>query len=329
MSIMLSIFGRGTVQRIVVRGPQSTNRALQGVRQFKHVNFQNSTPSQPQSIFSLKRKYSTATRVPKPTAKTSTATKPKAKETKKKSTKKVATKKRVKKPIKKKVLKKAVVKKPVKKVLNDKQKAAAAKRKAYLELKALKATALQLPKPKATTVWSVFVTKSLRDKDQGNRRISKDLGDKYRSLSQSDLESYEKIALQNKVENKAAYEKFVASHDPDEIRLANNARHALKTLAPRSSWPLIRDPRRPKRPVTSWMLFVTDRYASGDYKDVAFLEATSHLKKEFVALKPSERQAYDDRAAAAKAQYIKEYRETFKRDPLFLTKAAATTGSSL
>ncbi|PBP15527.1 HMG box protein [Diplocarpon rosae] len=328
MPIMLSIFGRALAQRIVARGPQSTNRALRGVWQFKHVNFQNSTPSQPRFVFSLKRKYSTATRVPKPTAKTSKVSKPKPKETKEKSTKKVATKKRVKKPIKKKVSKKPVVKKPVKKVLNDKQKAAAAKRKAYLELKALKATALRLPKPKSSTVWSVYVTKTLNDKDQPHRRISKALGDQYRLLSPSDLELYEKIALQNKAENEAAYEKFVASHDPDKIRLANNARHALRILAPRSSWPLIRDPRMPKRPVTSWMLYVTDRYASGDYKDVPFLEATTLLKKEFTALKPSERQVYEDRAAASKAQYVKEYRETFKRDPLFISKAAAAAGSS-
>ncbi|CAL3963723.1 hypothetical protein PZA11_001259 [Diplocarpon coronariae] len=344
---MLSTVRSAAVRRVAARGPESTDRALQGVRQIKLVAAQNSTTSLARFTFSLKRTYSVVGRIPKPTVGTSTVLKPKVKEKKvaaKKSVKKpieksikrkVAKKPVVKKPVKKpvkKLVKKPVknpVKKPVKKVLTDKQKATAARRKASLKVKALKATALSLPKQGAFSPWMVYVAENVKERPQGALGLTKELGAKFRSLSQSDSEYYKQVAVQNRVDYKAAYETFVASQDPEVIRRANIARRALRTLAPKGSWPPIRDPRAPKRPTSSWMIYSTDRHASGDVKDIPFFKVAAHLRKEFLALDPSERQVYDDRAAASKAQYIEKFKEVYKRDPPFLSKTVATAGSSL
>ena len=89
-----------------------------------------------------------------------------------------------------------------------------------------------------------------------------------------------------------AYTKWVESHSPLVIAGANNARRALarKLKSPRRE-ALIPDERIPKRPLSAYLLFNKDRYASGDLKHIDTLAARNNLvKDEWNALRESEKQ---------------------------------------
>ncbi|PVH87230.1 hypothetical protein DL98DRAFT_510091 [Cadophora sp. DSE1049] len=314
---MLSSIGRASVRRVVARGPQSTNRTLQGLWQIQRVDtIQNAdnASTRPQFSFS-QRSYATATK---------TATKPKASKTTttKPRTKKIA-KKPVKKAVKKPVKKKAVAKKPVKKpkkVLSEAHKLRIETSKRVEKLKALKEAALEAPKSKPNTAWTVIISE-LSKENAGVAAIATTplAASKYKSLSASELESYNRIATQNEADNNAAYKKWVESYTPDQIRIANNARRALRLLVTKGAKNIkhyrpIKDERQPKRASTPMAVFLKDRWDSGDFKGIKLPDAGRLISKEWEALSASDRQAYTDRADADKKRYLKEYKAAFGRD---------------
>jgi hypothetical protein len=97
----------------------------------------------------------------------------------------------------------------------------------------------------------------------------------------------------NKAENEAAYKRWVDSHTPDQIRLANTARLALKrkgkktpTGGKRSGRGLspIKDERQVKRPDSGYLKFSADRRASGDFKHITLPESTKLITQEWKEL---------------------------------------------
>ncbi|KAH9212586.1 hypothetical protein DL95DRAFT_524951 [Leptodontidium sp. 2 PMI_412] len=313
---MLSSIGRASVRRVVTRGPQSTNRALQSIWQSQladnHQNADNASTPSPFS-FSVQRSYATATKV---------AAKPKASKTTptKTSTKKVTKKvvKPVKKPAKKKVVAKKPVKKPVKRVKSEKTLARIEAAKRGASLTALKAAALTSPKTKPSTAWRVILAEGAKSGMNASSTF-RDSASKYKSLSPAELESYNHIATKNAADNQAALKEWVESYTPDQIRLANNARRALRLLSKNGkrvkSLPAIEDERLPKRPANGWALYTGHRWASGDFKGIKLSDAAKLMKKDWEALPASERQAYQDRGEADKQRYAKEFRAAFNRDP--------------
>lgn len=91
----------------------------------------------------------------------------------------------------------------------------------------------------------------------------------------------------------------------------------------------IDDPRIPKRPLSSYILFVKERYNSGDFKGINSVEAARILAQEFKGLSDSEKkvgymnqfmgknnadfttQLYDNLATAERERYTKEMSSTF------------------
>jgi hypothetical protein len=85
--------------------------------------------------------------------------------------------------------------------------------------------------------------------------------------------------------------KWVESHTPDEIRIANNARRLLRRKQPNASrkYPLIADDRQPKMPTSAMLYFMRAKRASGDMKGMKLSEATTLLSQEWKQLPASER----------------------------------------
>ncbi|EKD15905.1 HMG box protein [Drepanopeziza brunnea f. sp. 'multigermtubi' MB_m1] len=313
---MLSSIGRAAVRRVAARGPQSTNQALQSSRLRRVEITQGNVSTQSRSPLNLQRSYATATKVvAKPNPKTIAKAKSKAQTVPKK-----AVKKAVKKPVKKKVAKKPAVKKSAKKVLTDAQKEKLKVAKARKQLRELKKTALSIPTAKPHTAWLIFFSQELK-KDPGSGSAKcLEISTRYNNLSPSELEPLNRIAVQNQAYNDAQYKQWVASHTTDEIRLANNARASLKSLTGKK-WPHIEDPRLPKRPALPWSLFIAERWASGDLKGIRVKDCLPSLRKEWNALDPKKRQAYEDTFAANKEQYLKDYKKAFGRDAPIVLKA--------
>jgi hypothetical protein len=111
------------------------------------------------------------------------------------------------------------------------------------------------------------------------------------------LQHYNHIANQNKVANESTYKKWINSHTPEEIRLANNARNLLKKhevakgVLKKGShkFTSLEDPRIPKRPIQAWTQFATTRWNSGDLKGIKVGDATRQILKEWKELSPSQR----------------------------------------
>ncbi|KAH7403384.1 hypothetical protein BKA64DRAFT_668940 [Cadophora sp. MPI-SDFR-AT-0126] len=319
---MLSSIGRASVRRVVARGPQSTNRTLQGLWQSQRVDTlrnDNNASTPPRFSFSLQRAYVTDAKVAtKPKASKTTTTKPKTKKVAKNPVKK-AVKKPAKKPVKKKAAAKKPVKKP-KKVLSEAQKLRIENSKRLEKLKALKEAALEAPKSKPSTAWTVILSE-LAKENAGAAAIATTplAASKYKSLSAAELESYNQIATQNEADNNATYKKWVESYTPDQIRIANNARRALRLLVTKGAKNIkhyrpIKDERQPKRASTPMALFLKDRFDSGDFKGIKLPDAGRLISKEWEALSASGRQSYVDRAAGDKQRYLKEYKDAFGRE---------------
>ena len=312
---MLSSIGRAAIKRVGAGAShKSTNRVLQTILHLQRVARSNnvgSTYNLCQSSLSLLRSYATATLAAKTKTKTSAATtKPK--------TKKAAPKKPVKKAVKRKPKRKVAAKpkpkaKPKKKILTPKGKERAAKQKQIAELKALKAAALTPPKHKAITAWNVLLHETMAKKTMtagGIGLVTKEASAKFKALTAEELEvrdefpnqspiiltifsqHYNHIANQNKAEYEIEYKKFIDSHKPDEIRLANNARAQLAKKGRKngSTKPSsLRDPRIPRQPRSAWVFFTKDRWSSGDLKGMKVPEAAPLISREWKDMSPTQR----------------------------------------
>jgi hypothetical protein len=121
-------------------------------------------------------------------------------------------------------------------------------------------------------------------------------------ISLTPAQHYNHLANQNKATNEAAYKAWVLSHTPEQIRLANNARRALRKLytkrkedgfktkakTPAGTEPL-KDERIPKHAPSSSALFVKARLASGDMAGIASTESLKLIGAEWKALSASEK----------------------------------------
>ncbi|KAF2761794.1 hypothetical protein EJ05DRAFT_496688 [Pseudovirgaria hyperparasitica] len=275
---------------------------------------------------SLARSFATKQITKKPAAKkTTTAKKPAAK--KKAAPKKKTASKKKKPAAKRKVGKKVKKTKKAPKVLTDEQKTAAAAKKQRERVKTLKAEALEPPKGKPSTVWQLIIQEHTAGKTGvAFVKLVEEAKAKYNGLSPSEREAYNHTVNQNKADNTAAYEKWVKSYTPEQIRIANAARSSLRRLAKASKKPvsyrLIHDERAPKRPATSYTSFATDRYSSGDFTAIPMTEAGKLMGEEWRALNASEKQKYEARAEAQKQAYYKSFKSTFGHDAPSVAKAA-------
>lgn len=76
--------------------------------------------------------------------------------------------------------------------------------------------------------------------------------------------------------------------------MANRARTLLKRRYPdvvkhTPKWSLIKDERRPKRPVSAYLQFSINRNASGDFNRISFADRGKLIGQEWKALSESEK----------------------------------------
>lgn len=327
---MLSNIGRAATKRIG-GSHGSTNRFLATFWQLQRVEGQQNGESvlkASSASLPARRSYATATKATQ--TKTTTAKKPATKkEPAKKSTakepaaKKTAAKKPVKKAAKKPAAKK-LAKKPAKKTLKAKPKKAK-KAKTPLtdsqllrkKLRELKVTALisEHPKEKPQSAYRVL-NLELAIGSNDITAASKEAATKYKSASTADLERLNRIANENKAANAIIYKNWVESHTPDEIRLANLARLHIRRLTNKTSSPrLIKDDRTVKRPVRPMMMFVRERFESGDFAGIKVTEAVKRIAQEFRELSPAQLKPLQDASAADDERYIQEYKTVYKHEP--------------
>jgi hypothetical protein len=240
-----------------------------------------------------------------PTTKTKTT---KTTAVKKKSPRKkgAAPKKKAVKKAKKKVVPKKKAK-PLTEAQLEKKKA----KDARATIKELREKALKTPPTGQNTAWTVFMGENRKGSSSVTPSL-RELADRFKNLSSAEREHYNHLANERNATEKAGYKAWIESHTPDQIRIANNARRALrkKLAATRKFTPPhlqpIRDERIPKQPANPRFLFLKDRVGSGDFKGIHMIEAAKLIAEEYKALSAAEKQKYVDQYAADKEAYEAE-----------------------
>lgn len=105
------------------------------------------------------------------------------------------------------------------------------------------------------------------------------------------------MATQRSEERLAEYKAWVASHTPDQIRIANNARYSLRRKLggsrgkgnPHHTQRIV-DERAVKRPISAWAFFFAERQGSSDFKSMALADRTQLIAGEWKALSANEKQ---------------------------------------
>ncbi|KZF26387.1 hypothetical protein L228DRAFT_279596 [Xylona heveae TC161] len=293
----------GPTARVCVRGLRinvtKTTRIAQLLQNPKRVQGVSTTFSGPQtakwSPLSIRlqsqaiRSFATATAKPKASKKKTTTSK-KTKKTKAKPKAKSGRSK---------------------KVLTEEQKLEAQKKKERAQIRQLKATALEGPKPLPETAFMVL---NIEMSEGGKGLRASEAGERYRSFSPEERERYDRIAEKNKANNEAALKKWIESHTPEEIQTANRARRVLSRRLKNKKIPILKDDRQVKPPPNHYTLFFKEKYNSTELQSSSFTERGLAIAKAWKELPQSEKQKYIQQAEAEKEKYQKEFKDVYGRE---------------
>ncbi|KIX95597.1 uncharacterized protein Z520_08717 [Fonsecaea multimorphosa CBS 102226] len=189
-------------------------------------------------------------------------------------------------------------------------------RKAQADLKT--AALLQEPKKLPATPWLLVLAEEAKKGGRPATAVSPAAAEKLRNLTLEEREQYNHEANENKAENERAYKKWVQSHSPLEIRLANNARRQLtkkaKAAGKKKHYRPIQDDRSVRRPGTAYLFFLKARNDSGDLRGMTVSERGKLVGQEWKNLSSSEKKTYEDQAQADKNRYLEEYKTVYGED---------------
>lgn len=102
------------------------------------------------------------------------------------------------------------------------------------------------------------------------------------------IQRLEAQARANVAANAAAYDAWVKTHTPLQIRDANSARLTLSRIGTKN-YPSIRDDRLPKIPNSAYVLFVKDRLDTHVYRGKSGRDTFTAISEEWPSLPQSEK----------------------------------------
>ncbi|KAK0730666.1 hypothetical protein B0H67DRAFT_45680 [Lasiosphaeris hirsuta] len=197
----------------------------------------------------------------------------------------------------------------------------APKQKAAQTVRDLKKAALlyEAPSVKPSTPWMVY-TSEHKDKFQNLppgatndvvtshfTSVIRQLSQSFKTITSSELERLQAVAIQNKVANTASMKAWVLAHTPAEIAAANKARSALRLQDGRLKPHTLKDDRLLRRPASPYALFVKSRWQSGEIERKGFLAGSKEIAIQWKALTDAERKLYTDLAETKKAEFTAEH----------------------
>ncbi|KAF9887514.1 hypothetical protein FE257_010092 [Aspergillus nanangensis] len=207
--------------------------------------------------------------------------------------------------------------KPKRKVLTEKQKDAKKARELRQLIKDLKITALEPPKRLPDNYWNLAVVSKLSEAEKTSPKGAeafKAATELAKAISEAERERFVDTAASNKRANTDAYERWIKSHTPLQIKDANLARRRLANLK-NTSVPQLRDERLVKRPRSAYVLFYTERTDGGDFKHMVVKDIAARVAEEWRGLTDAEKTKYRQLQENDQQRYIREYRDVYGEDP--------------
>ncbi|KAF4946219.1 hypothetical protein FGADI_11353 [Fusarium gaditjirri] len=175
-----------------------------------------------------------------------------------------------------------------------------------LEIRELKKWALRdkLPMLPATT-WVLFTSEN-KGNPTGTGGITQEateLSEKFRQLTESELQDLSRRAVANRQKNLATYKAWVETHEPARIHLANKTRRRLAFLTGKPV-KQISDERLPQRPASSYSLYLVDNWdnSHAETSQAKFKEISESWKD----VNPTEKALYEQRSADQSVKYKAE-----------------------
>ncbi|GAB1196282.1 hypothetical protein APSETT444_005551 [Aspergillus pseudonomiae] len=190
-------------------------------------------------------------------------------------------------------------------------------------IKALKATALQAPKKLPERVANLIIMQKLQETLKTHKtpqeafKAASELG---RTISEEERERLNAIAESNRNANEAAYDQWIKSHTPLQIKEANLARNRLTKLT-KKKYPLLRDDRLVKRPSSSYVFFYLERTGQGDFKHMTVKDIGARVAEEWKGLTESEKEKYYKLHLADRERYDRQYQEVYGEEAPKLRKS--------
>ncbi|KAI7159692.1 hypothetical protein KC349_g3914 [Hortaea werneckii] len=231
----------------------------------------------------------------------------------------------------------AAKKKPAKapkKVLTEEQKAVKAARADKLKMTELRKAALA-PPPVGSGASSAYIEftkerahrlkeRAAADDSKDHKQLlaehAREVASEWKNATPAEVEHYNHLAHTHREAKQAEYKRWVESHSVEEIRIANLARATLRRKAQlekgqRTKWPAIQDERHVKRPMTAYFHFLTNRQASGDFRNIAIIERTKLIAQEWKALSEEEKAKYKALQETEMKRYHDEYQTVYGHPP--------------
>ncbi|CAI7675563.1 unnamed protein product [Penicillium palitans] len=196
--------------------------------------------------------------------------------------------------------------------LSEKQQEALKTKQQRAHIKELKATALVRPKKLLTSAYGLAMTEKLQElKGQYPAKEAWSIGVQHAtSLSPQEKERFQAQADANRAANAAAYDAWVKSHTPLQIKDANTARLTLSRIG-KKTYPAIKDDRLPKTPQSAYIIFVTQRMETLNYEGKSVTEAIKVISAEWSELSQSEKDHYHKLQVEDRQRYEKEHQEVY------------------
>ncbi|ORY05092.1 HMG-box [Basidiobolus meristosporus CBS 931.73] len=135
--------------------------------------------------------------------------------------------------------------------------------------------------------------------------LSKRIGEKWNSLSDAEKKVYQDAEKEEYQEYLVKYKNFIDSLSPEDYLKLAQVRKAWKAQG--KSFPKLKDPNAPRKPSTSYGIFLQEKYTK--YKTDKSTETFRRIAQEWRQISDADRKHYEDLAAADRARYDQEIRE--------------------
>ncbi|KTW27008.1 hypothetical protein T552_02500 [Pneumocystis carinii B80] len=180
-----------------------------------------------------------------------------------------------------------------------------------------KLDALPAPPKRGESPWIVFIKEKFKQTIGTPKEILKQSSSIWKNMSQEERQTYKDISEEKKLQALRTYSNWVNSLSPQEIIKENNIRSQLRRQG-KKGVTFIKDPRKPKRPLSSFLFFCAyarscpdfiEKYAQGRTK---ITEQTKILAEKWATMGDSERQEFVNCSANDKERYQREMEIYYK-----------------
>ncbi|CAO3648126.1 unnamed protein product [Cunninghamella blakesleeana] len=150
--------------------------------------------------------------------------------------------------------------------------------------------------------WQIYVREEIeKQKKNGSTKVqhlTKELSPKWKSLSEQEKEKFHDIYKKEYNLHKEKYDEALQKATPQVI-------HDENILRKKYNLPLLKDPKKPKRPMNAYMFYLESIRHTEDYRHLSVAEQAHTAAKAYKALNPDDKKIFETEAKKRQQEYKK------------------------